>query len=184
MIRYIRNTLILCLTAILAACQSTTEPKEDVVSATVRFLAPSACARLDSPAGTVVLGTVEFENTSTVASIVPKQLAAQLSTTSIAAVKMFHFGPEWRNTDNSITANVDAQTDPVGSYIQFGTLTPIPPGGKFQTVLKGNIPNATAGTYTFAIMSDSVKVKTVAGDNVVVTMGANNFALATKTNCP
>lgn len=184
MIRYIQCTLILCLTAIMAACQSTTEPKENVASASVRFVAPSTCARLDSPFGTVNMGTVEFENTSTTASIVPKQLAAQLSTTSIASVKMFHFGPEWRNADNSITANIDAQTDPVASYIQFGALPSIPPGGKFQTMLKGNIPNATAGTYTFAMIPDSVKVKTVAGDNVVVTMGANIFTLTTKASCP
>ncbi len=180
----IRKMLILCLTATLAGCQSTTEPKQESVSATVRYTTNTLCSRLDTPAGSVVMGTVEFENTSTTASIVPKQLVAKLETKSIASVMMWMFGPEWRNSDGSITANIDAQTDPVASYIQFGALGAIPPGGKFQTTLKGSIPNVNAGTYTFSIIADSVRVKTVSGDSVKVTVVTTPLTLTTKASCP
>lgn len=183
MIRYTRNILILCITAILTACQSTTEPESETVGATVRFLAPSACARLDTPGDSLNMGVIEFENTSTVASIVPKQLAVRINSTT-GGVVMWQFSPSWRNANNAVTPNIDAQTDPIASYIQFDVLPSIPPGGKWTTKLRGSLPNAIAGNYGFAAISDSVKVKTVAGDNVLITMGANAFALTTKASCP
>jgi hypothetical protein len=177
--------LILCLAILAVACtkEGTTEPKEEVVGVEVRFLEPSACARLDTPNDSLNMGVVEFENISTSVSIVPKQLAVRI-TSATGGTAMWQFGPAWRNTNNSITANIDAQMDPVASYIQFDVLPAIPPGGKFQTRHRGSLPSATAGTYSFAIIADSVRVKTVAGDSVKVTMGASSFALTTKTSCP
>ncbi len=178
--------LLLCLAITMMACaeKGVTEPEAEVVGVEVRFAAPSACARLDTPADSLNMGVVEFENISTSVSIVPKQLAAKLNSTSVGGMVMWMFSPAWRDMNNSITANVDAQTDPVASYIQFGTIPTIPPGGKWSTKLRGSLPSTDAGTYTFSIIPDSVRVRTTLGDSVEVTMGANSFSLTTKASCP
>ncbi len=179
------NLGLLGLILVMTACKGgSTEPKVEVVSADVSFIASTGCVRLDAPGRSVNMGTVEFENTSTTASISPKQLAVSLTSTSVGSVVMWMFNPEWRNQDGSITPNIDAQTDPVASYIQFGTLPTLLPGAKLLTTLKGNIPNTNPGTYSFAIIPDSVKVRTLSGDTVKVTMGASNFVLTTKASCP
>ena len=186
----IRRFVILSLiglVSIITACGEggTTEPGPETVGATVRFLAPGVCARLDTPSDSLNMGTVEFENTSSTVSIVPKQLTVRMTARTVVGIKVWQFSPSWRNSDNSITPNIDAQTDSIASYIQFGTLSAILPGGKWRTTLKGSVPNPpTAGSYTFSIMSDSIRVKTVSGDNVTATMGVSDIVLTVKTTCP
>jgi hypothetical protein len=170
--------------AIACGGESTTEPKVDELEVSVHYEALAGCATTSTAAGSLNMGTVVFENTTNTHQLVPKQLAVKLNSTSNAGVMMWMFGPEWRNADGSITANIDAQTDPVASYIQFGTLPAIPPGGKFATTLKGSVPSMTAGTYVFAIIGDSMKVSSSAGDSAFVKLGAQSFTLTLKATCP